>query len=203
MSSNEHPFNSFGFDQAQREILDDNNPVALLEKVYQLWWHWADFHLFIVNPSIPAISPPVIIPPEVIGSSGELEFVYPIHDFGFKLSTSKGQEMYSAGMSMCKMYYTIEKMIYLLIERLKSGGVDAETEVQVAFAGHELVKRKAFESTINLDYNVIVTNFDPEKWGERYLKNVKTISARGLGFPSGAPRETFRQIYGTSTSFKR
>lgn len=176
---------------------DLNDPVALVERVYQIWWHWADFHLYIVSPSIPRISPPVVIKPEIIPGTSEHEFVYDIHDFGSKLSTSKGEDLLSAGMSMYKLYMTIEKMIYLLVERLKSGGIDTETEVQVAFGGHLLPQRKAFESIINLAYNVVVTNFDPGAWGERYLQIVKQ-NADKYGYPPEAPRSTFKQSHQTT-----
>ncbi len=171
---------------------DLNDPVALVERVYQIWWHWADFHLYIISPTIPSIHPPVVIKPKLIPDTDEYEFVYDIHDLGSKLSTSKAEDMMSSGMSMCKLFLTIEKIIYLLVERLKSGGIDPETEVQVAFSGHLLPQRKAFESIINLSYNVVVTNFDPGAWGERYLQIVKQNVER-LGYPSEAPRDTFRQ----------
>ena len=166
----------------------DEDPIALIERVYQLWWHWADFSIYIVSPTLSVISPPIIIEPEIDPHTNKAEFVYNISDHGFKLVTSKGEEMYSAGMSMCKMYLTIEKMIYLLIERLKSGGISEETEVQVSFGGHEIAQRKAFESIINLSYNVVVTNFDPGEWGERYLQTVKRLGQRGYGYPRTAPR---------------
>lgn len=172
------------------EVGIDDDPVALIERIYQIWWHWADFELYVVTPTIQAISPPIIIEPDLIPGTDEREFVYNIHDHGFKLVTSKSQDMFSAGMSMCKLYNTIEKMIYLLIERLKSGGVGEETEVQVAFGGHELGQRKAFESVINLSYNVVVTNFDPGTWGERYLQTVKRLADKGYGYPRPAPRDT-------------
>lgn len=167
----------------------DDDPVALVERVYQLWWHWANFELYIVSPSITSIDPPLLIEPEVITGSNEREFVYTIQDYGFKLTTSKGEDMYTGGMSMCKLFNTIEKMIYLLIERLKSGGVGEQTEVQVAFGGHLIAQRKAFESIINLEYNVVVTNFDPGDWGENYLQIVKRLADKGYGYPRPAPRE--------------
>lgn len=173
---------------------DLNDPAVLVERVYQMWWHWADFHLYIVSPNIPVISPPIIIPPERIPGTNEYEFVYNIHDSGAKLSTSKSEDMMSCGMSMCKLFFTIEKMIYILVERLKSGGISSETEVQVAFGGHLLSQRKAFESIINLNYNVVVTNFDPGSWGERYLQIVKQNAER-LGYPPEAPRSTFKQSH--------
>lgn len=189
--------------EEHRQLLLTEDPVSLIEKVYQIWGHWADFHLFIISPTIDIISPPLVIPPEALPDSNEVEFVYNIHDHGYKLSTSKGEDMYSVGMSMCKMYYTIEKMIYLLIERLKSGGVGTEVEVQVAFGGHELAQRKAFESIINLSYNVVVTNFDPGVWGERYLQTVKRLADKGYGYPSEAPRDRYRQSHKSTSMGKR
>nr|WP_281175054.1 virulence factor [Legionella massiliensis] len=168
----------------------DDNPLTIIERVYQLWWHWADFTIYVVSPTIVPISPPIVIEPEVNEATGEREFVYNIHDHGFKLSTSKSQDMYNTTMSMCKLFLTIEKMIYILVERLKSGGVDEETEVQVSFGGHEIAQRKAFESIINLAYNVVVTNFDPGAWGERYLQTVKRLADKGYGYPRPAPRYT-------------
>ncbi len=168
----------------------DDNPVALIERVYQLWWHWADFSIYVVSPTILAIAPPIIIEPEINTHTNAQEFVYTIFDHGYKLSTSKSQDMYSAGMSMCKLFATIEKMIYILVERLKSGGISEETEVQVSFGGHEIAQRKAFESIINLAFNVVVTNFDPGDWGERYLQTVKRLADKGYGYPRAAPRYT-------------
>jgi hypothetical protein len=178
---------------------DLNNPIRLVERVYQIWWHWADFHLYVISPHIDTISPPIIISSERISGSEEMEFVYSIHDSGAKLSTSKSEDMMSAGMSMCKLFYTIEKMIYLLVERLKSSGVSTDTEVQIAFGGHELAQRKAFESIINLSYNVVVTNFDPGVWGERYLQTVKRVADKGYGYPVEAPRDNFRHVHNSSS----
>src|SRR5690606_38835593 len=133
------------------------------------------------------------------------EFAYTIHDFGMKLSTSKAEEFLSAGKSMCKLYFTIEKMIYILIERLKSGGIDKDTEVQVAFAGHHYAQRKAFEVVINLSWNLVVTNFDPGAWGENYLQTVKRLADKGYGYPSESPRQPYKNTYGSSgsTTIKR
>ncbi len=180
-------------DSKQSLELDDVG--SLVEKIYQIWWRWADFQLYIVSPTIEAISPPLLIPPDHIVESNELEFVYTIQDSGYMLCTSKSEEMYSAGMAMCKLYYTIEKMIFLLVERLKSGGIGTEVEVQVAFGGHELAQRKGFESIINLSYNVVVTNFDPGTWGERYLQVVKRLADKGYGYPPEAPRDGYRHAH--------
>ena len=163
-----------------RQNLDD--PVARARLVYELWWRWADFELYITSPVISATTPPKMIEPE------QDEHVYRILDYGHKLTTSK-TDMYSSGMSMCKLFYTIEKIICILDERLQAEGIDKETEVQVAIGGHKLAERKAFESIINLiNRNVVVTNFDPEEWGEAYLQTVKRIAAQGYGYPPPAPR---------------
>ena len=187
----------------QRKRLMEGDAISLIENVYQLWWHWADFHLFIISPTIDIISPPLLIQPELIPDSEEYEFVYAIHDHGYKLSTSKGAEMYSVGMSMCKLHYTLEKMIFLLVERLKAGGIATDTEVQVAFGGHELAQRKAFEVIINLNFNVVVTNFDPGVWGERYLQIVKRLADKGYGYPPEAPRDSYRHLPNATSPTKR
>lgn len=182
-------------EEARRAVLIENadDPGVIIERVYQLWIRWANFELIVVNPIWEVISPPLIIGPELISGTDEYEFVYNIHDHGYKLTTSKASEMFSAGLSMCKMYYTIEKMIYILVERLKSGGTTTEVEVQVAFGGHELAQRKAFESIINLSYNVVVTNFDPGLWGEHYLATVKRLADKGYGYPPESPRDIYRK----------
>lgn len=166
--------------------------VDIAEIANRLEWRWASFELYVISPSIPGITPPVVIPPEPLDSGTGFEFVYPIHDYGFKLAASKADDMLTAGMSMCKLYYTIEKIIFLLIDRLKSGGISTDTEVQVSFAGFVLAQRKAFESIINLSYNVVVTNFEPGNWGEKYLQTIKRLADKGYGYPPGAPRDIFR-----------
>ena len=103
---------------------------------------------------------------------------------------------------MCKLYYTIEKMIFLLIERLKEGGIDKDTEVEVAFDGHELAQRKCFDSIINLSYNVVVTNFDPGTWGERYLAATKRLADLGYGYPPESPRDIYRKPHGSQSKAK-
>ncbi len=186
----------------QDEVEASVNSIIEAEKIYQLWWRWADFHLFFISPTIEQISPPVLILPEPLPGLTELEFVYPIYDHGYKLSTSKGQDIYSAGLSMCKLFFTIEKMIYLLVERIKAVGGSSETEVQVAFDGHELARRKCFESIINLSYNVVVTNFDPGVWGERYLQIAKRLADMGYGYPPESPRDNYRKSHNSSPGVK-
>jgi hypothetical protein len=181
--------------EAQRQALlqgDEFDFLSQIEIVALLWWQCADFHLYVTHPVLERFSSPQIISPEKLSDSDQVEFVYSITNYGDQLSASKGEDFYAAGFSMCKLYFTIEKMITLLVERLKSEGVGEEAEVQVAFGGHEFAQRKAFESIINLKYNVVVTNFDPGQWGEKYLQNVKRISDQGYGYPTETPRDTYR-----------
>ena len=179
-------------DGFELDDLQDDNVLQQVAGVFLLWWHWAFFEITVTSPNFPIYNPPKIIPSALIPGSDEHEFVYDISDQGYKLSTSKGAEMYSVGMSMCKMFYTIEKMIFILVRRIQDEGISTEAEVQVMFDGHLLAQRKAFESIINLNYNVVVTNFDPGTWGERYLEIVKRLSDRGYGYPSEAPREIYK-----------
>lgn len=178
----------------ENELTD---PVDIANKVYELWWNWADFHIFVINPILAPDHPPKIITPDPIPDSTELEFVYDIIDYGYQLSTSKALDMYEAGRSMCKLYWTIEKMIGILVEKLQAGGIATDYEVQLSFDGHLLPQRKAFESIINLTYNVVVTNFDPGAWGERYLTDIKVIADKGYGYPASAPRDIFKQVHGS------
>ncbi len=163
----------------------------LTAAVYFLWQQWTGFSLHIINPTIERYHVPVIHQPEKINDD-EYEFVYDIFDWGDVLATSKGVEGMAVGQSMCRLNYTIEKIIFLLVERLKSGGIDEETEVEVAFEGHLAAQRYAFASIINLEENVVVVNFDPDQWGEAYLESLSRISERGYGYPPSSPRSIYR-----------
>lgn len=179
----------------QKSLLEgaDEHALSVVEQIHQLMWHWADLEITIENPQFETFSSPHFILPEKLEDSEDIEPVYRILDAGNKFSTSKAEEMFSAGMSMFKLYSTIEKMIYLLVERLKSHeGIDNETEVQISFSGNELAKRKAFESVINLNYNVVVVNFNPDAWGENYLRAVKMLADKGYGYPPESPRDSYR-----------
>jgi hypothetical protein len=189
-------------DEVRVSALNLEDPITRVDLVYQMWRSYADFHIYLIAPLLAPVSPPVQIHPETLASGDGVEFVYTITDFGYKLSTSKAEEMASSGMSMCRMYYTIEKMIAILLERLKTqGGITAETEVQIAFAGHELCQRKGFEVIINLPYNFVVTNFDPGPWGEVYLKRVKSLADK-FGYPPEAPRDIYRRNPGHAPNSK-
>ncbi len=184
-------------------ITEAGRLVDNAEIVYRLEWRWAHFELYIVSPVIDAITPPVVIKPAPLEDGAGTEYVYPIHDYGFKLGTSKAEDMVSSGMSMCKLFYTIEKIIFLLVERLKAGGIDQDTEVQVAFSGFILGQRKAFESIINLAYNVVVTNFEPGEWGEQYLQVIKRLAEKGYGYPPESPRDLYRREPLINTASKK
>lgn len=175
---------------ANKENINSENDALTLQ-TQLLHSNWAYFHLVIEDPLFDRIEPPQIIKPKLIAGTGEYEFVYDIVDYGQGFLTCKAEEMLTAGQSMCKLFYTIEKIIYLFIERLKSSGTDSEGEVQVSIYGFLSALRKAFEVIINLNYNVIVTNFDPGAWGEFFLAVVKRLADKGYGFIPGAPRTPY------------
>ena len=85
-------------------------------------------------------------------------------------------------------------MVAILVERINADAANLEpdAEIRVAFYGHELAQRKAFESILNLQENVVVTNFDPGEWGERYMNTVLTMVEQGYGTPNASPRKTYR-----------
>ncbi len=183
------------YDDTMFATADDLDLLGQVTGIYQIWCNWAYFELEILTPSVLPYDVVTIIEPEIVSETNELEFVYPIFDYGNILSTSKGSEMYTVGASMCKFYYTIEKMIGILIQKIKSGG-EGEIESEVSFDGHQLGQRKAFESIINLNHNVVVTNFDPGEWGEKYLQIIKRLADRGFGYPPEAPRYNYRSSGG-------
>ena len=58
----------------------------------------------------------------------------------------------------------------------------------------DAIQRNGFESIINLQYNVVVTNFDPGAWGDTYLQTVKRLADKGYGYPPEAPRDKYRHL---------
>lgn len=169
----------------------EDDPEALNSILYHLWQIHCDFTLYVHSPVLPSINPPIVHQPSIVPSTNKLEHVYRIVDSGFSLSTSKGDDAYVSGLSMCRMFNTIEKMVAILIERLKESGIDGtdtETQVEIAFVGHEVAQRKCFESVINYPGNIVVTNFDPGAWGERYLDMVAAFAKQGFGYPRTTPR---------------
>ncbi len=179
----------------------NDDPMARIEAIQLLWRNWADFEIHMITPVFAINSPPVIHQPQALQGSTKVEHVFPIVDYGYKMATSKGEEMYTAGMSMCKLFFTIEKMIAILIQKLKDEGKESDGPVEIAFDGHEIAQRKGFESVINYAGNLVVTNFDPGAWGERYLEIVKRMADEGYGYPEETPREKWRQ-HGSSPGMK-
>ena len=181
----------------------DNDPVSRIVALESVNAYRAWFSIHVLTPYIEPITPPIVHQPDSLeDAEQEAEFVYPIVDSGDVLATSKAQEMFSAGYSMCKLYYTIEKMIWLLMERLETGGISAEDEVQIAFQGYHAALRYAFASVINLQSNVIVANYDPGSWGEDYLDTVNRLAEKGYGYPDASPRDIFRKKHGASQPSK-
>ncbi|MBA4695935.1 MAG: virulence factor [Legionella sp.] len=181
-------------DVFDKYLVSSAENLSLSEQVYQISWNLcADIRVAIISPEIPPFAVPVIIPPALVTDSGEEEFVYPIVDYGNEFATTKGFDMPATSMSNCKLFYTIEKMMRLVIERLEEQGVDGETEVQITVDGHEIACRKAFEVVINCTKNnLVIINYDPGAWGDNYLQMVKKLAAEGYGYPPEAPRETQR-----------
>ncbi len=58
-----------------RQALNVDNPLTLINQVYQLWWRWADFGLYIISPTIETITPPLLLLPEPIPGTENYEFV--------------------------------------------------------------------------------------------------------------------------------
>lgn len=178
------------------ERLNNLNPFAddieLVDAINYLWTLWSDFHISVSLPFIPYQEKATIIEPDVDSKTKQVEQVYPIFDYGNKMSTSRGEDLILGHRTMGKLYNTIEKMIGLMVKRIKEHqlpeGGDTQPEARVAFAGHELGQRKAFESVINLEENVVVTNFDPGTWGDKHLQMVKELADRGYGLPKPSPR---------------
>ncbi len=151
--------------------------------------------------------PKIFVPQGVDGNPEEMEFVYPIYDFGDRLIASKGTESLFVGQSMIKMFYTIDKMISIWYEKIKqkdeSGGKKGKggsSEVKVYLDGFELCLRKAFEVIINLADNWIVMNYDPGEWGNRYLDILQKLNEKGYSYPPPAPRDYYRYgVHGKKT----
>ena len=134
--------------------------------------------------------PNIIQPALIEGSDNALEFVYPIFDFGDRLMASKQSDLEFSSQSMIKMYYTIEKMVAIWYEKLKS--VEGGGEVLLYLDGHLLCMRKAFEVIINIPDNWIIMNFDPESWGQQYLSTLNRLRDKNFNFPPSAPRDVYK-----------
>ncbi|KTD02359.1 virulence protein [Legionella geestiana] len=182
-------------------LMDGAETTNPEEDARQLEWRWASFALEVPQLALPPETPPVIVQPEQL-TADAYEFVYPIRrsvseSGGMLLETSKGADMFHVGMSMCRLFMTIEKMFSHVIESLEAQNIAPDEEVQVILYGDERAKRKGFEVLINCSRNLI-SDFDPGAWGSLYLQLVKTHAAMGKGYPPESPRDTFRQVYGAT-----
>jgi hypothetical protein len=170
--------------------------AQLQDALYLLSVYWIDFHLELAWPEIPEKIPAVVIEPKHDPVSGVVENVYPIVDHGTRFSTSRGDDVVRGLSTTGKFLDTVDKMVALAIERAfersdgeggegGEGGEDSKPylEIHIRFGGHELAKRKAFETLAGREENVYVLNYDPEKWGELRLKMIETMTKQGYGVP--------------------
>ena len=154
--------------------------IAQLEDVYYLWICWGDFHLYITQPYVEEHFPPVIIPPAYDAKTKKTEFVYPIFDYGNRFSTSPGEELAKGGRSTGKLLKTVEKIMALAIARGKERTTgDALPDIRVAFLGLDIAQRKAYKLCLDAEENVIVTNFEPGEWRDRFAKTSQEMQERG------------------------
>ena len=120
-------------DKVMQQIKDDEPPEELIQMqhVFFLWFLWADFHLYIIDPPI---APKV--PAEVLPLSNGRKIV----DYGYVMSTSVGDDLGKGRLSSRKLLESVEVMIDKAIELY-----DIK---EVAFQGNEVAKRKAFEAVM-------------------------------------------------------
>lgn len=160
-----------------------------LEAIYYLQTLWADFHICVIQPTLETSIEVKIILPSYDSISGLKEYVYSIMDQGYVLSVSRAQDMFRGVRSTAKFFDTITKMVKLLYHRIinasdgesgdSSGGIANQATTLIAFQGHELGKRKAYELLMSLDLNVKVTNYHPGKWGELHLLALEGMQEKG------------------------
>lgn len=154
-----------------------------------LWMIYVNFQAMIVSPFVETIFPPILIPPVYNKDTQAYENVYNIYDHGYSFSTSRGEESALGTTAMGKLYNTIQKIIHLIVQRLKEkaggeGAFNPQDEIKVALFGHEFGKRKAFALAMDLEANINIVNFDPRIWGERFINNLKNMIASGRGYPT-------------------
>ena len=182
------------------EHQEDNMVSEPLEGMYYLKQSLAYLEIKIEDSFFQLTEIPVVYKPEsLVDASEQLEFVYPIYDYGDRLLASKGSEDLFAGQSMIKMFYTIEKMISILYQKIKDKEEESgetRSEIKIYLDGFELCLRKAFEVIINLPENWIVMNYDPGEWGNRYLEILQKLFDKGYAYPPPAPRDYYRYRLG-------
>ncbi len=204
MSDNENP--NHGSSTQDHEL----NEIALQQGILYLQQTHAYFELRIEHPSFVLTEQPVIIKPAPLeDDKHQVEHVYSIFDFGDRLITSKVTEHQIENLSMLKMFYTIEKMVFIMhdkISKIDSGGStsdDKQNEFMFYLDGHILCLRKAFEVIINLPDNWLVMNFEPGEWGNSYISALQRLREQGYQYPPPAPRDIYRHVLGKTSSKPR
>lgn len=177
------------------------NELALKNGIDYLKQCYASLEIRIDDPRFSLTEEPVVIKPAPLEDDpNQLEFVYPIFDYGDRLMASKHSDNQFEDLSMLKMYYTIEKMICVMNEKLQRIGSaeqeDSEKELLFYLDGHLLCMRKAFEVIINLPDNWVVMNFDPGEWGNNYLATLQRLREKNFEYPPPAPRDYYRHRQG-------
>lgn len=170
---------SDAIDDSGYDLFDE---VSMLNDVYYIHALWADMHVHLITPYFEPAYPPKIIEPGV-DSNGSPEHVYAIFDYGDRFSTSV-DDIVNATRSTGKYLNTIDKMIQIVIERCKAADdwddSDDKMEMRVAFEGHEIGQRKAFNDCIMSQENIVVTNFEPGEWGERQIRTMEHRAEKGF-----------------------
>lgn len=177
------------------------NESALKNGIEYLKQCYASLEIRIDDPRFALTEEPVVIKPAPLEDDpNQLEFVYTILDYGDRLMASKQSENQIEDLSMLRMYYTIEKMICVMSEKLHkiepTKNEDLEKEILFYLEGHQLCMRKAFEVIINLPDNWVVMNFDPGTWGNNYLATLQRLRDKNFDYPPPAPRDYFRYRQG-------
>ncbi len=161
-------------------LIDD---ITMMNAIYYIWAQWIDFHIYILTPLIDPQFPPKIIEPGVDKKTQKPEHVFPIFDYGNRLSASVGKDLPSGTRSTGKMLNTVKKMIEILLEKVKQSlgtqQLEPETEIQLAFDGHELSQRMAFKDCIMRPEHLVITNFEPGAWGELQLRTMEELARKG------------------------
>ena len=186
------------------------NEVALQQGILYLHQTHAYFELRIEHPNFVLTEQPDVIKPQTLEEDVHaFEHVYTIFDFGDRLITSKVTEYQIENQSMLKMFYTIEKIIAIMhdkIKKIEGGGSvsdDSQKEFMFYLDGHLLCLRKAFEVIINLPDNWLVMNFEPGEWGNSYISALQRLREKGYQYPPPAPRDIYRHQLGKTSNKPR
>lgn len=176
----------------QQVNLADNRQI--LDYLYLLW---ADFHICVIHPDLDMPAKIAVIAPDHDEMTGIAERVYPIIDQGYILSASRGDDVLRGSTSTAMFFDTITKMVKILYQRIinkNNGDSDGESgngsqtnnpeTILIAFQGHEIGKRKAYELLMGLDIKVQVTNYLPGKWGALRSATLKEMHGRGYDLSS-------------------